>query len=124
MTVLLDMNLSPRWKTYLEAHGFAAVHWSSLGQASAPDRDLMGVAAAKHYIVLTQDLDFGIALVLSERRWPSVIQLRSADLAPEVIGPQVLSALVKLAAELEQGALVTVHPERTRVRLLPMRGER
>ena len=121
MTVLLDMNLSPRWKTYSEAYGFEAVHWSSLGSAKAPDRNLMDVAETEQYVVLTQDLDFGIALAASERYRPSVVQIRSADLAPEVIGAQVVSALVGMASELERGALLTVEMGRTRMRLLPIR---
>ena len=79
------------------------------------------MAAAERFVVLTQDLDFGIALILSEEPWPSVIQLRSADLAPEVIGPRVVSAVRGMVLELERGALLTIDPQRTRVRLLSIR---
>ena len=45
---------------------------------------------------------------------------RAEDSSPEAIGPQVLSALRQLASELDAGALVTVEPARSRVRLLPL----
>lgn len=49
------------------------------------------------------------------------MQIRAEDTSPEAIGPQVLAALQQLAAELEAGALVTVEPARSRLRLLPFR---
>jgi hypothetical protein len=38
-----------------------------------------------------------------------------------VIGPQVIRALRQMAPELNQGALLTVDPARTRVRVLPLK---
>jgi len=37
MKVLIDMNLSPEWVTYLENEGFEAIHWSSVGKINAKD---------------------------------------------------------------------------------------
>ena len=51
----------------------------------------------------------------------SVVQIRAGDTSPDSIQQQVISALEQLADELEQGALVTVDIERSRVRLLPIR---
>ncbi|MBX3170258.1 MAG: DUF5615 family PIN-like protein [Candidatus Eremiobacteraeota bacterium] len=44
MTILLDMNLSPRWVAFLSDHGHHAVHWSSVGAAAAPDIEIMNYA--------------------------------------------------------------------------------
>jgi len=33
--ILIDMNLSPLWVTYLQAHGFDAAHWSAKGDPRA-----------------------------------------------------------------------------------------
>lgn len=49
------------------------------------------------------------------------MQLRADDVSPDVIGRQVLAALRQLAAELEEGALVTIEPHRNRMRVLPLR---
>ncbi len=40
--------------------------------------------------------------------------------SPNVIGKQVIIALHQMAAELEEGALLTVDPNRTRLRVLPL----
>ena len=37
MKFLIDMNLSPLWVPFLGAHGFGAVHWSTVGDPRAPD---------------------------------------------------------------------------------------
>jgi hypothetical protein len=38
----------------------------------------------------------------------------------KAIGKQVASAVLQMASELEEGALITVDPSRTRLRLLPL----
>jgi predicted nuclease of predicted toxin-antitoxin system len=51
-----------------------------------------------------------------------VVQVRAEDLRIESIGGAVVTALRQMAAELEAGALLSVDPNRTRMRLLPLRG--
>ena len=70
-------------------------------------------------MVLTHDLDFGAILAATHGEKPSVLQIRAEDVSPEVIGKQVIVALRQMASELEEGALITVDPSRTRVRVLP-----
>lgn len=48
------------------------------------------------------------------------MQIRAEDVSPDVIGAPVVSALRQMADELELGALVTVDPNRTRLRVLPL----
>lgn len=71
-------------------------------------------------MVLTSDLDFGTILAITHGEKPSVVQLRSDNLSHETIGKQVIEALHQLNSELAQGALVTIEPERTRLRILPL----
>jgi predicted nuclease of predicted toxin-antitoxin system len=120
MKVLIDMNLSPRWSTVLIEAGIPAVHWSALGPATAPDSTIMRYAGEQGFVILTNDLDFGIALAMSRQGIPSVVQIRGEDLRPATIGAQVLQALRKMQSELEAGALVTIDPKRTRLRFLPL----
>jgi predicted nuclease of predicted toxin-antitoxin system len=115
MKVLIDMNLSPRWLDLLTGAGLEAVHWSALGAGNAPDLEIMAYAKTNDYVVLTHDLDFAAILAATEGEKPSVLQIRSDLLNPDVIGKQVVSALRQMAMELAEGALVTVDPERTRV---------
>jgi predicted nuclease of predicted toxin-antitoxin system len=49
----------------------------------------------------------------------SVVQLRFQDVEPQIIGPQVLAGMQLAESDLEAGALVTITPQRTRIRLLP-----
>jgi predicted nuclease of predicted toxin-antitoxin system len=124
MKLLVDMNLSPRWVGLLTDAGFEATHWSSLGRANAPDPEIMAFAKANGYVVLTHDLDFGTILAATHGDKPSVVQLRSEDVSPDAIGRSVIDALRQMAAELDEGALLTVDPKRTRLRVLPLQTAR
>jgi predicted nuclease of predicted toxin-antitoxin system len=121
LKLLVDMNLSPSWVEVLGAMGFEAVHWSSVGDPRASDRDLLGYAAAGGYTVFTNDLDFGAILAASASLSPSVIQVRATDLTPARLGPLVERALGQYLELLEAGALVTVEAARLRARILPLK---
>ncbi|WP_254055149.1 DUF5615 family PIN-like protein [Methylomicrobium sp. wino1] len=114
------MNLSPRWIGWLVNAGIEAAHWSTLGANNAPDSEIMAYASANNYVVLTHDLDFSAILAATHGEKPSVVQIRAEDVSPDVIGLQVIAALRQMATELENGALLTVDPNRTRMRLLPL----
>lgn len=120
MKLLVDMNLSPRWVGVLVTSGIEAAHWSALGANNAPDSEIMAYARANDYVVLTHDLDFGAILAATHGEKPSVVQIRAEDVSPDVIGKQVIVALRQMASELEEGALLTIDPNRTRLRLLPL----
>lgn len=119
MNLVVDMNLSPRWVSVLEQAGFSATHWSTLGALDAPDSEIMRYALEHDAVVLTHDLDFGAILAATHGQKPSVVQIRANDVSPNAISPQVLAALRQMTSELEQGALLTVDANRTRLRLLP-----
>lgn len=121
MKILIDMNLSPSWVKVLNEAGIEAVHWSEVGAATTSDPAIMAHAAAKGFVILTNDLDFGIALATANREEPSVAQIRGEDLRPLSIGNHVVLALRQMQVELEAGALLTIDPKRTRLRLLPLR---
>lgn len=124
MRLLVDMNLSPRWVSFLAAEGFNAVHWSDVGAPDAADRVLMAWAAEHGCIVLTHDLDFSAILAATGGAKPSVVQLRADDVRPEAVGPRVAAALRQTARELADGALLTVDTTRNRLRLLPLQARR
>ncbi len=120
MKLLIDMNLSPRWVSILVDAGFEAAHWSTFGRSNAPDAEIMAFAKANGYVVLTHDLDFGAILAATHGEKPSVVQIRSEDVSPDVIGKPVIAALRQMTAELEEGALLTLDPNRPRLRVLPL----
>lgn len=100
--------------------GIKAVHWSEIGRPNAPDSEIMTYARTNDCVVLTHDLDFSAILSATQGARPSVVQIRSEDVSPDVIGAQVMAALRQMQEELAAGALLTVDPHRTRLRLLPL----
>lgn len=121
MKLLVDMNLSPRWVSLLTQSGIEAAHWSALGSPNAPDSVIMAFAGRNDYVVLTHVLDFGAILAATHRKKPSVVQVRASDVRPEAIGSMVVTAIRQMADELDEGALLTVDANRTRLRILPLR---
>jgi len=121
MKVLVDMNLSPRWVKVPGESGIEAAHWSSLGARSAPDAQVMDFARSNGYVVLTHDLDFGATLAATKGDKPSVVQIRAENVSPAATASLVIGALRQMEAALDEGALVTVDPVRTRLRVLPLR---
>ncbi len=120
MKLLLDMNIAPRWVDFLRTRGVEAVHWSSVGEPTAPDMEIMTFARNGGYIVFTHDLDFSAILAATKGQKPSVVQLRTDDLSPEAVGEQIILALRQMRDELEAGALLTIHAKRARLRVLPL----
>jgi predicted nuclease of predicted toxin-antitoxin system len=118
--LVVDMNLSPRWVEYLTARGFVVIHWLTAGAPDAKDAEIIEFARTNDYVVLTNDLDFGAILAVTKGAKPSVVQIRANDVRPEAIGRQIVLALRQVESELVAGALVTILPERTRLRILPL----
>ena len=119
MKFLLDMNLPPRWAQFLSDHGFKCVHWSNVGEYTAKDSVIMTYAREHGYTVLAHDLDFGALLAATRGTGPSVIQIRTQNVVPEAVGDLVLNAIARFEKELQQGALITIDPYRSRARVLP-----
>ena len=120
MKIAIDMNLSPSWVEYFRTFGFSAVHWSDLGDARAKDRAIMAYAREHGFVVFTHDLDFGIILAVTHALGPSVIQVRTQDPLPQIVGELVVTAIQVYRPLLERGALVTIDPKKSRARVLPI----
>ena len=121
MKLLVDMNLTPRWVATLQVAGIQAQHWSTVGRADASDREIMVHARDHDMVVLTHDLDFTTILALTNWEKPSVVQIGADDTTPEAIGIALTKALVQTAHEVQAGAVLTVEPTRSRLRVLPFR---
>lgn len=114
------MNLTPAWVEYLAQHGIDAQHWSTLGDPKAKDETIMAHARDSGMVVFTHDLDFGNILAVTHARGPSVIQVRTEDPVPSVIGKMLLASIREYEHHLRRGALLTVESDRLRGRLLPL----
>jgi predicted nuclease of predicted toxin-antitoxin system len=120
--LLVDMNLTPSWVERLARHGFEAVHWSTIGAATAPDVEILTFANEHHFVVITNDLDFSAILAAGAVDGPSVVQLRTQDLLSESAARIVALALETHREDIERGALLSIDDGGTRVRMLPLRG--
>jgi predicted nuclease of predicted toxin-antitoxin system len=120
MKIVIDMNLSPLWVQPLQSAGFDAVHWSTVGAASASDREITAWAKNNGAVIFTNDLDFSAILAASQANAPSVLQLRTQDLLPDRVADLVISVLRQFETELASGALVSVDTAKARVRILPL----
>ena len=103
MKVLVDMNLSPRWVEAIQSAGIGAVHWSAIGAPGATDHEVILWASSNGHVLFTHDLATAQFWRLPGTCVPSVIQLRSEDVAPESMAERVLGALHQHGAEIEKG---------------------
>lgn len=120
MTIVVDMNLSRLWCSFLSEAGYPTIHWSSIGHAAASDEEIMSYAQQHGHTVLTEDLDFGILLARNRLTGPSVVQLRTGANLPRQIGLRVLEALGRGQLHLEAGALLSIGASHSRITLLPI----
>ena len=119
MKIIVDVNLAVRWAKMFSDRGIEAVHWAAIGAANAQDIEIMSYARQNGYSVFTNDLDFSAILVSTRASSPSVIQIRAEDTRPEAHLDRVADALNKFSAAIEQGTIVTIDPNKTRLHILP-----
>jgi predicted nuclease of predicted toxin-antitoxin system len=84
--MVIDMNLPPRWIDFFSEHGLTSRHWSDIVKANAIDSDILVWGKDNQYIIFTHDLDFGTILAVTQANAPSVVQVRTQNIVPEVIG--------------------------------------
>jgi predicted nuclease of predicted toxin-antitoxin system len=119
--LLVDMNLSPSWVERLARYGVEAVHWSTIGAATAPDVEILAWANEHRFVVITNDLDFSAILAASAGATPSVVQIRMQDLLSDSAVNSVANAVAAYREEIERGVLLSIDEGGTRVRMLPLR---
>lgn len=120
MTIVVDVNLSRLWCSFLAEAGYPTSHWSSIGHAAASDEEIMSYAQRHRHVVFTEDLDFGILLARNRLTGPSVVQLRTGMNLPRQIGARVVAALEQARPHLEAGALLSIGASHNRITLLPV----
>lgn len=121
MKLLVDMNLSPSWVARLAERSLEAVHWSTIGAATAPDEELLTWAGEHGFTVVTNDLDFSAILAATAQPSPSVVQVRIQDVSSDAAVAAVAATLQAFRSEIEDGALLSVDESGTRVRMLPLK---
>ena len=97
------------------------MHWSTVGDPRANDRELMDWARSNGCVVFTNDLDFSALLAITRGAGPSVLQIRTQDLLPAAVGGTVVRVLAEHRDALLDGAILTVDDRGSRVRVLPLK---
>lgn len=120
MKILIDMNLSPLLAEILSNTGYESVHWFSIGDPRASDKEIMDYARGNGFIIITHDLDFGDILAVTNAMFPSVLQIRTQNVTPDHISGILINALKRFENQLEKGALISIDEARSRVRILPL----
>jgi predicted nuclease of predicted toxin-antitoxin system len=120
--LLIEMNLTIRWVQQLFEAGHEAVHWSTIGKPTASDTEICIYGRERGYIILTNDLDFPQILAHTRESGPSVVLLRGEPLVPELRCAPLVQAIANCAAELAQGAIVSLDwSAEPRAGVLPLR---
>lgn len=120
ISLVIDMNLPPRWVDALKEEGFEATHWSEIGDPRASDEVILSWAKDHGRVVFTHDLDFGAILAATRADSPSVLQVRTQDTTPEHLTQLIVHVLREYEHELEEGALIAVDESTSRARILPI----
>jgi predicted nuclease of predicted toxin-antitoxin system len=100
--LLVDMNLSPSWVDRLARHGFDAVHWSTIGAATAADHEILAWAHQHGSVLVTNDLDFSAILAAGavHGRASSNFALRTCSRrAPRASSPGHSKRIVRTSSE-------------------------
>jgi predicted nuclease of predicted toxin-antitoxin system len=121
MRFLVDNALSPALAILLNDAGHDALHVRDLGLAEAEDTAMFDRAAADARVVISTDTDFGTLLASRTVSAPSIIQFRGpGSRRPNALARAILTNLPQVSASLEAGSIVTLEPNRVRVRALPI----
>ena len=122
MKIVIDMNLSPQWVSILKSAGYEAIHWSKVGAANAPDREIMEWERTNNHVIFTHDLDFDAILAATDANSPSVLQIRAQDVSPKTLSTVVLSSMKQFEERLRARAKITSQNWRTDLgRICPIR---
>ncbi|MDW7981165.1 MAG: DUF5615 family PIN-like protein [Verrucomicrobiales bacterium] len=120
MKWLLDQGVPRSTGVLLRQAGWDVLHTGEIGMASAEDKQILARAAAENRIIVTLDADFHALLALSQVQKPSVVRVRIEGLSAQELSRLLQKVARQCQAELEAGAMVSVHPDRIRIRRLPI----
>ncbi len=120
MKLLLDQGLPLSTAQLLRDIGVDTIHVAEIGLSTAEDTEIIQKAVEEDRVVATLDADFHTILALNEAIVPSVIRIRIERLRAQALTQLLLRVINECEEELQQGAAVTVEPNRIRIRLLPL----
>jgi predicted nuclease of predicted toxin-antitoxin system len=117
----IDNALPPLLAARLRVSGHDAVHVREYGMQQASDQDILERALQEDRVIVSADTDFGTILALRRLHRPSFILFRNPDIVrAEDYYKAILHLLTVAETELANGCILTVRPNRVRIRALPL----
>lgn len=113
MKVLLDACVWGGAKTFLQAEGYD-VDWVGDWDSDPGDEAILAHAYREDRVVVTLDKDFGELVFVYDRPHCGIIRL--VGFRAQQQGQACFQVLQTYQDELKQGALITVEPNRVRIR--------
>jgi predicted nuclease of predicted toxin-antitoxin system len=120
MKLLLDQGLPRSASSLLSKQGFNTIHVSEIGMWAAEDSEIIQKAQEDNRVVVTLDADFHSILALNNFDSPSIIRIRIERLRALALTQLIIDVIGQCQEDLEQGAAITVEPNRIRIRRLPL----
>jgi len=117
---LLDQGLPLSAAALLCEAGIDALHVGEIGLSAASDTEILQKARDDEYVVVTLDADFHALLAVTEATSPSVIRIRIERLRAQALTNLLITVIDECEEDLDRGVVVTVEPNRIRVRRLPL----
>jgi len=118
--LLLDQGLPRTTVARLIEAGHDAIHVGDIGFASASDSAILETGRSQDQVVVTLDADFHAEMALSGAVKPSVIRIRIEGLRADALSALLERVVTQCGPDLEAGALISVEPQRIRLRHLPL----
>lgn len=118
--LLLDQGLPRDAAALFRQDGWECIHVGEVGMARAEDTDIVKFAREHAAVIVTLDADFHALLATSMASTPSVIRLRFQGLGGPDVASHVAKVVTRFAGELTDGCLITVKPNKTTCRRLPV----
>jgi predicted nuclease of predicted toxin-antitoxin system len=122
VTLLLDLNVSPRVATLLGEKGYRVLRVPAIMDARSSDEAILTRALELGAVVVTRDQDFSALLAISGAGAPSLINLRFSTVDAGEIANIVADVARTFEEDLAVGAIVTVDDARVRIHRLPIGG--
>lgn len=114
MKILLDSCISCQTRGFLSAYGFDVV-WTGDFPSDPGDEEILSKARQEGRILITLDKDFGELVILKGMAHKGIIRLVNFRSTQQ--GPVSLQVLKQYRQELFQDAMITVEPNRVRIRI-------
>jgi predicted nuclease of predicted toxin-antitoxin system len=115
---LVDECLSPELALRLTEAGHNSVHALDRGLQGRRDAEVMSLALNEGRVLVSADADFGELLVKDDAMVPSLILIRGWSGGAGAQASLILSNLVGIEDDLNEGAIVVFMNDRIRVRRL------